>query len=96
MSAVIQALINLIFASVITFGHVQSFAVHKRVNHSQNSPEGDDLKTLWKMNKLLVINIDSFSHSVSYLNENYLLTLSEMTNFRLFQTERVCRRQFQV
>ena len=24
------------------------------------------------------------------------LTLSQMTNFRLFQTERVCRRQFQI
>ena len=25
-----------------------------------------------------------------------LLTLSQMTNFTLFQTERVCRRQFQI
>ena len=25
-----------------------------------------------------------------------ILTLSQMTNFRLFQTERVCRRQFQI
>ena len=25
---------------------------------------------------------------------NSSLTLSQMTNFRLFQTERVCRRQF--
>ena len=24
------------------------------------------------------------------------LTLSQMTNFRLFQTEKVCRRQFQI
>ena len=31
--------------------------------------------------------------------ENYnvpYLTLSKMTNFRFFQTERVCRRQFQI
>ena len=27
---------------------------------------------------------------------NYLLTLSQTTNFRLFQTKRVCRRQFQI
>ena len=30
----------------------------------------------------------------SYININ--LTLSKMTNFRLFQTEKVCRRQFEV
>ena len=29
-------------------------------------------------------------------NISLLLTLSQMTNFRLFQTERVCRRQFQI
>ena len=35
-----------------------------------------------------------------YMSKPYfnllILTLSQMTNFRLFQTERVCRRQFQV
>ena len=29
-------------------------------------------------------------------NANDKLTLSQTTNFRLFQTERVCRRQFQI
>ena len=30
-------------------------------------------------------------------NQHFLLlTLSQTTNFRLFQTERVCRRQFQI
>ena len=28
--------------------------------------------------------------------KDFLITLSQMTNFRLFQTERVCRQQFQV
>ena len=32
-------------------------------------------------------------HSSSYSS---LLTLSQTTNFRLFQTERVCRRQFKI
>ena len=30
------------------------------------------------------------------LLDNTVLTLSQMTNFRLFQMERVCRRQFQI
>ena len=32
----------------------------------------------------------------SSLNEHLYLTLSRTTNFRLFQTERVCRQQFQM
>ena len=30
------------------------------------------------------------------MSEGVVLTLSQTTNFRLFQTERVCRRQFQI
>ena len=30
------------------------------------------------------------------MNHRWALTLSQMTNFRLFQTERVCRQQFQI
>ena len=38
----------------------------------------------------------SFHDSIAYENEGKKveLTLSQTTNFRLFQTERVCRRQF--
>ena len=39
----------------------------------------------------------SFSHSVFYQFANpFRLTYYQMTNFRLVQTERVCRRQFQI
>ena len=49
----------------------------------------EHVETLWEKEKLLGTSNFSFSHSV-------FLTLSQTTNFRLFQTERVCRRQFQI
>ena len=49
------------------------------------------LKTLWKKEKLLVTS--NFSCSAMFSS---LLTHYQMTNFTLFQTERVCRRQFQI
>ena len=62
----------------------------------------------WKKEKLIVMGNYSFSHSV-FKRERVILqtsknkglfgkglTLSQMTNFRLFQTERVCRRQFKL
>ena len=63
-------------------------------------------KTLWEKEKLLVPSNFSFSHNVfhsyiSFVRQNealygYGLTLSQTAHFRLFQTERVCRRQFQI
>ena len=43
----------------------------------------------------------SISKSLKYViwervKGQYALTLSQTTNFRLFQTQRVCRRQFQI
>ena len=37
-----------------------------------------------------------FTWTDALLSFRLLLTLSQTTNFRLFQTERVCRRQFQI
>ena len=37
-------------------------------------------------------NLKPFCQSIAYIH----LTLSKTTNFKLFQTERVCRRQFQI
>ena len=33
---------------------------------------------------------------IVYFSTYYVLTHYQTTNFRLFQTERVCRRQFQI
>ena len=65
------------------------------------------MKTLWEKEKLLVPSNFSFSHNVfhnyiSILHQNAalcgngILTHYQTTNFRLVQTERVCRRQFQI
>ena len=63
-------------------------------------------KTLWEKEKLLVMSNFSFSHSVfkrlvlqTRKNQGLFgkgLTLSQTTNFRLFQTERVSRRQLEI
>ena len=68
-------------------------------------------KGFWKRcekKKMLVTSIFSFSHNVFYPYQikfkffshichlQMLLTHYQTTNFRLFQTERVCRRQFQI
>ena len=65
-----------------------------------------ELKKFGEKEKLLVMSNFSFSHNVFkscllLMRQNeYLwskgLTLSQTTNFRLFQTERLCRRQFQI
>ena len=46
----------------------------------------------------LVIRIFTFSHSVFYyiIEKNPHLTLSQMTNLRFFQPQRVWRRHFQI
>ena len=66
----------------------------------------NELKKFGEKEKLLVMSNFSFSHNVFkscllLMRQNeYLwskgLTLSQTTNFRLFQTERLCRRQFQI
>ena len=71
---------------------------------AQSSSNG--LKTLWEKKKLLVRSNFSFSHSVfkrpllqTHKNQGLFgkrLTHYQTTNFRLFQTERVCRQQFQI
>ena len=44
-----------------------------------------------------VLNIfQNMSTNKKAIQTFYVLTLSQTTNFRLFQTERVCRRQFQI
>ena len=70
-------------------------------NPKFNDPEEDNfLKHRPEKEKMLVI---TFSHNFSYPTTQKKkkiiwarLTLSQTTNFRLFQTERVCRRQFQI
>ena len=64
------------------------------------------LKTLWEKEKLFVTSNFSFSHCVfktlvlqTRKNQGLFgigLTHYQTTNFRLFQTERVCRQQFQI
>ena len=53
-------------------------------------------KTLWEKEKLLVTSNFSFSHNVFYpiWHLFFILTHYQTTNFRLFQTERVCRRKW--
>ena len=46
--------------------------------------------------KLLVLFCPPNKNTISKVSADDNLTLSETTHFRLFQTERVCRRQFQV
>ena len=60
------------------------------------------IEILYEKDKLLVTNIFSFSHNIFFSSAKEgiqpletSLTLSQTTNFRLFQIERVCRRQFQ-
>ena len=56
-------------------------------------------KTFKEKEKMMVNSIFSFSHNVFYpLKENshYLSHNEIVCNFRLFQTERVCRWQFQI
>ena len=36
------------------------------------------------------------NHKITQKNGDVPLTLSQTTNFRLFQTERLCRRQFKI
>ena len=63
-----------------------------------NNPRGRSLlKTLWEKEKMLVASIFSFSHNVFCCTKdrNHHLAHYQTTNFRLFQTERVCRQQFQ-
>ena len=55
-------------------------------------------KTLWEKEKLLATINFSFSHNVFYpiWHLFFILTHYQMTNFRFFRTERLCRRQFQI
>ena len=63
-------------------------------------------ETLLKKEKMLVTSIFFFSNNVFYpvrhlrsqlyRMQEACLTHYQTTNFRLFQTERVCRRQFQI
>ena len=52
--------------------------------------------------KMLVTSMFSFSNQIFYFQKQFkqtqpfYLTLSQTTNFRLFQTEKACRRQFQI
>ena len=57
---------------------------------------------LFVMSKLCTLRfyemmLDSTILKLSYIlmQDFFFLTLSQMTNFRLFQIERVCRQQFQ-
>ena len=57
------------------------------------------LKTQWEKEKLLVMSNFSFSHSVFYtFGELSAIFINpfQTTDFRLFQAETLCRRQFQV
>ena len=49
----------------------------------------------WEANWIIYTCVDGYSGSFEVLNLKKL-TLSQATNFRLFQTERGCRRQFQI
>ena len=66
------------------------------------------LKHCWKRRKYCCPAFCSFSHNIfahwsqiplfyndEFLHPQKILTLSQMTNFRVFETERVCRQQFQ-
>ena len=52
--------------------------------------------SIWKSLKFVVWERVNTSTSSSTLKETIHLTHYQMTNFRLFQTERVCRRKFQI
>ena len=51
----------------------------------------------WNRNHSLVISLDFFpiAHWSRY-GDSFVLTLSQSSNFGIFQTERGCRRQFQI
>ena len=59
----------------------------------------DLILTCWwhdiSWNADITLMMHAISFSLYGLQDNFL-TLSQTTNFRLFQTERVCRRQFQI
>ena len=68
--------------------------VWQRVNH-MIALKG--LKTFWQKNKMYVISILSFyKYDFKSCLPKFLLTHYQTTNFRLFQIERLCRRQFKI
>ena len=58
------------------------------------------VEKMFDINKMLATSVFSFSHNVFYVFKDYNfekpLTLSQKTNFRLFQNERVRKQQFQI
>ena len=57
-----------------------------------------ELKIMWEMllANICFFSLNVFTGSFTLALWNFALTLSQTTNFGLFQTERVCRQQFQI
>ena len=70
--------------------------------HSRNIRSGRDLDPKLKDERPILWSLKDPSHHDVLVNvlwafqSFYFLTHSQTTNFRLFQTERACRRQFQI
>ena len=90
----VQILFNHISRATLSFWRLRVEAEEMEISQIY-SPDKDC--KLWA--RLLLRND---AHLLSFIAPGYRLaithslTLSQTTNFRLFQTERVCRRQFQV
>ena len=74
------------FPSVTEFKQTKKTLNNQQVNKKNNSETQDSLR--WDQPNAPSATWDTISSA--------WLTLSQTTNFRLFQAERLCRRQFQI
>ena len=85
---------KLFFANAISDDHIVAL-VFSALRHPNLAKDGEVSRA-----EFMEVKICMAKGSYSSANDNILnssnLTLSQTTNYRLYQTERVCRRQFQI
>ena len=86
---------EIVDCKLFQFGRVLNLSLGKRLIPFMNGINEERKKTLLKKTKMLnrFSVLPALFQSPSF---SYSLTLSQTTNFGLYQTERVCRWQFQV
>ena len=87
---------EIVICKLFQFGRVKILSLGKVLMHSQKVSTQVILHRLHRLTSAKIFCFQSNScvsegYTTSLFTWFYLLTLSQTTNFRLFQTERVCR-----